>query len=106
VNGRTKEDNKTNRAQFENELYADAKDLEKEKFASKESILSFNNVIKMTTEEKQIEMHRRRIKRNYTLASQEEQAALKDKYLVASLRDTIAVAHKTDEKNLTEPFSD
>ena len=103
---KTRDVNKTTRAQFENELNQDAKNLDKENFASKESILSFHNVTKMTTEEKQIEMHRRRIKRNYTLASSEEQAALKNKYLVASLRDKMPVVKRTNEKDLTKPFDD
>lgn len=41
------------------------------------------------TEERFIEMHRRRVKRTYLLSSQDEQLKVKERYKVANLQHTV-----------------
>ena len=82
--------NQTQRAQFENALYSDANQLADYKLQNKKSLLQAHNLLKLkSNDDKDQEIARRRLLRNFTLASKDELEARREMYRPINLKDKI-----------------
>ena len=80
--------NQTQRAQFENALYSDANQLADYKLQNKKSLLQAHNLLKLkSNDDRDHELARRRLLRNFTIASKDELEARRETYRPVNIKE-------------------